>query len=347
MGERILMLYAAFLISVTTANAYSETVPPNIFEFTRDYYNVFGEPQLSASIMGKTEFESGERSMISIQLTNNGQIYGFETENIPDNLNESRDARKELNLEYDVTTAINIQGTLENENEAPIRIFRGLQHGGFLRSGETSQPMEFDIEIFKNATSGTYELALNLAYQYQNEVQVEGYPDQEFDYWYVTRNRTLPIYIKVEPEADFEVENASSRLLAGKESVLYITYKNVGSEVAEDAVASIDVEDPFSTTDDQAFLGVLYPGDSYEAKYWIEVDGDALPKTYGIETEVRYRDKYGDIRISDVMKAPARVAEPLLLRERIGLAGYLVVIAVILGVSGLYIHRKRGKTDVR
>jgi hypothetical protein len=77
---------------------------------------------------------------------NEGQIHGFETENIPDNPNESMDAQTELNLEYDATTAINIQGTLENEKEAPIRIFSGLEHGGFLRSGERSQPVEFDMK---------------------------------------------------------------------------------------------------------------------------------------------------------------------------------------------------------
>jgi hypothetical protein len=348
---RLLMMYAVFLLSVTSISAYSEIIPPNIFEFTRDYYNVFGEPRLSAYVMGASEFESGGRSRIVIQLVNEGQIYGFETEKMPDKPNESRDAKTELKMEYDVTTAINICGTLENKNAAPIRIFSGLQHEGFLRSGETSQPLEFDIEIFGNATSGVYELVLNLTYQYQNEVAVDGYPDQEFDYWYVTRNQTLPIHITVEPGAVFEVEgNASSRLLAGREGVLYIVYRNVGSIVAEDAVASIGVVDPFSTTDDQAFLGVLYPGDSYKAKYWIEVDSDALPKTYGIETEVRYTDRHGDTRISDMMNAPVKVVEPIPLRERIGLTGYSVVIAVIaiiMGVSGLYIYRKRGKTDVR
>ena len=247
--------------------------------------------------------------------------------------------------------------TLENKDAAPIRIFSGLQHGGFLRSGERSQPLEFDIGIFGNAASGVYELVLNLTYQYQNEVAVDGYPDQEFDYWYVTRNQTLPIHIRVEPGAVFEVEgNASSRLLAGREGVLYVVYRNVGSIVAEDVVASISVADPFETTDDQAFLGVLYPGDSYEAKYWIKVGSDALAKTHGIETEVRYTDRHGDTRISDLMTAPVTVVEPIPLRERMGLTGYSVasaviavitVITMVIGVSGLYIYKKRGKTNVR
>ena len=350
-NKRILILYVAFLLLVTPGSADSEIVPPNIFEFTKDYYSVFGEPLLSASVIGESEFERGEKSKIVIQLVNEGRIDAFETEKMPDKYNESRDAKTELEMEYDVTTATNICGTLENKNTAPIRIFSGLQHGGFLRSGETSQPLEFDIEIFRNATSGIYELVLNLTYQYQNEVAVDGYPDQEFDYWYVTRNQTLPIHIRVEPGAVFEVEgNASSRLLAGREGVLYVVYRNVGSIVAEDAVASIGVADPFETTDDQAFLGVLYPGDAYEAKYWIEVDSDALPKTYGIETEVRYTDRHGDTRISDLMTAPVTVVEPIPLRERIRFTGYSVaiaVIAVIIGVSGLYIYKKRGKTDVR
>jgi len=76
-NKRILMLYAVFLLSVTPSSAYSEIVPPNIFEFTRDYYNVFGEPLLSAYVMGASEFESGERSKIFIQLVNEGRIDGF------------------------------------------------------------------------------------------------------------------------------------------------------------------------------------------------------------------------------------------------------------------------------
>ena len=344
MDKRIVMGWALFLLFAIIPSVYSETIPPNIWEFTHDYYNVIGEPQLSASVVGDAEYDRGETSKIFIQLMNEGLIYGFEIEEEPEDSNESANAQTELNLEYDVTTAISVRGTLENPNDESIRILSGLQQGGSLRSGEISQPMEFDIEVYENALSGTYELILNLTYQYQYDVQVEGDKEQpEIDYWYITKNQTLPIKIMVKQRADFEIEKASANIRPGTQGILHITYKNVGNERAEDAVARISLVDPFSTTDDQAFLGTLNPGDSYEAHYRITVDNDALPKSYGINTEVKYRDEHGDTQISEVMKASVRVDETVPLTKRIGIAGYVLVIAVILGVIGFYILKKRAE----
>ena len=63
-----LYVCAIFLILATVNVAYSETFPPNIWEFTEDYYDVFGEPSLSASVIGDPEFENGETSRIFIRF---------------------------------------------------------------------------------------------------------------------------------------------------------------------------------------------------------------------------------------------------------------------------------------
>lgn len=342
MNKWKLLFYVAILIVSTTAHAYSEMIPPNIWEFTDDYYNVFGEPQLSVSVVGDPEYDSGDTSTVFIQLMNEGLVFGFETDEDPSNADETIDAQLEFDLEYDVTTAINIRGTLENEAGAPLRVISGLQQAGSLRSGETSSPMEFEVEFFNNAPAGTYELTLNLTFQYQYDVKVEGYPEPEYNYWYITRNQTLPVQIKVKSRADFEIVKTGTDIRPGEQGILYVTYRNVGSEIAEDAVARISLVDPFSTTDDQAFLGTLKTGDSYEAQYRITVDNDALPKSYGINTEVKYRDARGDTQISDVMKASFTVKETVPLSKRIGIAGFLVI-AIVLVVIGIYIFRKRAR----
>lgn len=333
------ILCAVFLMLSLTTAASADSIPANIWEFTTDYYDVIGEPGLSVSVVGNPEYESSKTSTIYIQLMNDGLIYGFDTDEIPSNANETMDAQTELDREYDVTTAINIRAVLENDKEAPLKVLSGLQQGGSLRSGEVSEPMEFDIEVYNNAPFGTYELTLNLTYQYQYDVKVEGYPEQEFDYLYATVNQTLPVTIKIEPRAVFEIEEVYAHLNPGDSSVLYITYKNVGSQTAEDAVARISVVDPFSTTDDQAFLGTLEPGNSYQGRFLLKVDGDALTKTYGINTEVKYRDEQGDIQISDVMKAPVDVYEPKPLIEKLWFAGWLAIL-IVLGAAGYIVFRK-------
>ena len=342
MDKRILVLCAAFMISFTTTNACAyEILPPNIGEFADDYYDVSGEPHLSAFIIGVPEFKSGEMPTLFIRLVNDGYIEGFENEDIPSTSNESMDARIELHLESDVTTAINIQGTLENDNGAPVIVISGLQQFGFLRDGETSQPVEFEIEVFRNAPSGTYELDLNLTYQFQYDAKVEGYPDQGYDYWYVTRNQILPILITIKPKAEFDIADISSELVSDEKGILYITYMNVGSDVAESSVARIMVDDPFTTNDDEAFMGTLYPGDSYKAQYTIKVDKNAWNKTYGVNTEVEYRDIHGNTRITDTMTAPAKVGEPLSPLEKIGLLHYLTAITCMAGVAVVFGSMKK------
>lgn len=343
MGMRkTIFLYAALLLLITIPACCGESIPPNIGELIDDYYDVGGSPELSASIMGKAEFESGDTSTLFIRLINNGSVNRFETDEIPRDADEIEDARKELKLEADVTTAVDILGTLESKQGAPVRILSGVREGGYLREGETSQPMEFEIEIYKNAPSGSYELTLNLSYQYQKEVQVAGYPEPEYNYWYAEKKQELPVYITIKPEVDFEVVSSGIRPAADGKCMLYITYKNTGNEVVEHAVARIIEEDPFIFEDEEAFLGTLSPGDSYEAKYIIEVDADALPKVYGIETEVEYRDSRGEQKVSEPLKAPIRLDEFLCEVEKgwFGTAGYYALAVGILTVAGYYVYRK-------
>ncbi|MGP8321453.1 MAG: COG1361 S-layer family protein [Methanosarcinaceae archaeon] len=337
------------LILMTSSVAHSETFQPNIRKFTKDYYNVMGEPELYAFVIGDPEFENGETSRIFIRLTNKGQVLGFENDIIPTPPNESMDAKKELCLEDDVTTAINIRTTLENNNGAPIRISNGPVQGEFLRRYETSRPMGFDIEIFNNAQSGIYELTLDLTYQYQKDVQVEGYPNEDLDFWYTTKNQTLPIYIKVKPNIDLVVDNVRFQLIPENEGVVYVTYKNIGTETAENAVAGISVTNPFTTVDDREFIGTLKPGDSYEAQYRIEVDKNALPKTYWIESEVEYKDRSGGESKTVVMKVPVNVGETLSLGERVGVTVHNILFVAIslLVFSGIYIFIIRGKKVIR
>ncbi|TFH39463.1 MAG: hypothetical protein E4G94_10940, partial [ANME-2 cluster archaeon] len=337
-----LLIIIVILIFSTATQIHAETIPPNIWKLTNDYYNIIGEPQLFASIVGDTEYESGGTSTILVQLKNEGQVYGFEIVEEPDPANEDEiaNAKTEFNLEYDVITAISIHGTLTSKNEY-IKVLSGLKPGGSLRNGETSQPIEFDIEIYENTPSGVYELILDLTYQYQYDVQVDGNKSKpDINYWYETKNQTLPKQIIVKQKAGFEIVKVSADFRPGERGVFYITYKNVGSETAKDVVASIIMEAPFSTTDNQAFIGTLKPGESYETQYNIKVEFDALSKIYAIDTELEYKNEHGDSKKSDMMRVPIKVGESIPLSEKIGLTGFVMIFSLIFGAVILYFLRK-------
>jgi len=70
----------------------------------------------------------------------------------------------------------------------------------------------------------------------------------------------------------------------------------------------------------------------------IDVDSDATPKDYGINSEIKYTDVNGDTIISESMKIPVIVTaatQSLLLPA--------IVILVILGAAGGYMYKRKQK----
>ena len=125
-------------------------------------------------------------------------------------------------------------------------------------------------------------------------------------------------------------------MVGGKKQEIHATYRNIGEDPVRDAVARLSIFKPFSSTDDQAFIGNLEPGNETTVLFRMDVDSDATPKDYGISSEIKYTDVNGDTVISESMKIPVKVkpaAQSLLLPAALAL---IVLIAI-----GGYIYKKR------
>ena len=166
----------------------------------------------------------------------------------------------------------------------------------------------------------------------------------------IPRQSLLTIGVMVEGKLDFEVQPAQvdGRLTPGSERVIAIPIANAGDYGAEDAIAKINIVNPFaaapfSTTDDTAYIGTLQPGESGLAKFRISVDSDAVAKPYILEVQVQYRDSLGNSYTSDTMTATVTVQQPSGLSTTaivlISLAGIIVVV-VLLSV----LRRRRKST---
>ncbi len=149
----------------------------------------------------------------------------------------------------------------------------------------------------------------------------------------------MPIVIKIKKQADFEILNASETVSAGsKKASISAIYQNIGDYPVKDAVARLSIFKPFSSTDDQAFIGSLQPGEQKTAVFRLDVDSDATPKEYGINSEIKYTDVNGDMVISESMKIPIKVkaaSSSLLLPA--------AIIIVVVVAAGGYMYRKRQK----
>jgi hypothetical protein len=129
--------------------------------------------------------------------------------------------------------------------------------------------------------------------------------------------------------------------------VLSITYRNTGEETATDAVARISVTDPFSSTDDQAYLGTLEPGESVTGIFVLDTDSGAAIKPYGIDTEIRFTDSTGKSLVSESMTASVTIAPAIPTSEKVKpyiLPAMLIILLMLVVIGVRYYLRNFMRT---
>ncbi len=313
-----------------------------------NYYTMYGSPDISSSISGTDEFERGDTVTLYVDLTNYGRILGFKQDQMPQNSKEYALASAELEEENKKPTALGITATLVSQSPG-IEVKSGDQVVESLKSGDRTQsPLKFTIKIGEHAAAGEYPLHLNMTYDYQDNVRVyasklvtEGgtstISNYRVSYVYQKANQTVPLTIKVKKQADFVIQNTTALLKAGgKKQEIRATYRNIGEDPVRDAVARLSIFKPFSSTDDQAFIGSLEPGNETVVLFRMDVDSDATPKEYGISSEIKYTDVNGDTVISESMKIPVRVEAAAR-----SLLPPIALVVIILIALGAYIYKKR------
>lgn len=316
---------------------------PKSFDFSDNYYTVYGGPQIDAVLVGDNEYERGDDVLLKVDVYNHGKVLGFKSEKTPTTAVEIARAQLEKNYEEQVTTAIGVMCTLKNPYGAPITIDSGPQSAGSLRAGsKTLMPLSFSVKIDDDAPAGEYTLVVESTFSYQRNVQVSGDPTngtEEVNFWYdnMTQQSNITFIVKKAPR--FEVVNVSSNLHPGDKSTLSVVYKNVGEEPAREATARLSLVDPFSSTDDQAYLGTLNPNESATAVFKIDVDSSALPKLYGLNSEIKYTDVHGDVRLSDILKVEVRVHPKERALGTLPTLGAIVFVG--LAIALLVIRRRR------
>lgn len=315
-----MIIISLLLISMISCAAGVSITPdnyniPKSFDLGKNYYNVYGSPDLNASIIGSNELERNQTATLNIDIMNKGKLLGFENDRTPSGEDEMYAARTEMNLESAIVDATNVVASLSTDPDSPIEIKSLSQQVGSVKSGENAlAPVKFDIKIDKKAKAGEYNLYLNLSYDYQKNVQISNADasDQTYDvsHWYGMMSQNQTLKIKIKNQADFEIVNTTGSLYAGEDNIIEVTIKNTGEEEARNVKAIINPSDPLSTTDSVAFLSTIAPGSTAVAKIKIKADSEAVPKMYGVDTVLRYETPEGDTEYSTTLQAPVEVKEP-------------------------------------
>ncbi len=195
----------------------------------------------------------------------------------------------------------------------PLSILSSEYYLGDVRPNEVYEAV-FKVEALKEAVAVEYPATLILKYKTLNE-------------W--TETDPIRIGVKVNPKIGFKIIGVP-KIAQGEERVITVEILNTGNFTIREATARITVVDPFTTTDDTAYIGTLKPGEAKNISFKIGVSRDATPKAYGLNLEVKYKNPEGDWVISEPTKLVIEVTPR---RPNFALLGGILAVVVVAALA--------------
>lgn len=142
----------------------------------------------------------------------------------------------------------------------------------------------------------------------------------------------LDVPVSIDEAIDpFAIEAVDETIAQGETIRYEVIVENVGTERYTDIEAQLFANPPLSTTDDEAYIAELEPGETEVIAFGIEADDDATPKTYPLSVDFRYEDEVGDRYLTDRLRLPVEVEESELSPIVIGMVLLLVAVLAAIG----------------
>ncbi|MDD2472980.1 MULTISPECIES: COG1361 S-layer family protein [unclassified Methanoculleus] len=222
-------------------------------------------------------------------------------------------------------TAHNAVAKIVRNGASPLIPTDGSAYLGTFEPGEVVD-VKFKVSVANSAEPQSYPLDVAVTYENYEQTTVTSKP--------------VTIGFPVGGKIAFEVVSPMKTLNLGGKSVLEVVYKNTGDATAYNAQARISTVDPFTSSDDTAYLGDLAPGETATARFEVSIDSDGTEKEYGIDSEIRYRDELDNSKISDTMKVPVALQKS---SAAFTSSVFIVIVAAVVIGAGYYIFVYRKK----
>ncbi|AKH98530.1 S-layer protein [Halanaeroarchaeum sulfurireducens] len=175
------------------------------------------------------------------------------------------------------------------------------------------------VPVVRSVSVGTLEPGASADFTLPIEVTTEGKAvPNTFDMLVTYRNvdnekrayEDVSTSAEIEPRRDqFSIEVAEPTITAGETRTLQVTMQNELDETVSDVELKMFVDDPLDSSEDEAFVSSLKPGESATATVTLSAGGDAVAKSYPASFDVRYDDADGTSQLSETMRVPISVTE--------------------------------------
>ena len=215
---------------------------------------------------------------------------------------------------------------IQQNNESPvIPVDTNVYLGDF--APESVKEVRYRVAVNSGAQEAIYPI----------DVIVE-YRDNEGS---LLTTDPVTVGVPVASKAKFTVISQPLTLTAGSTEDVTVVFENIGGLPVYRAQARISLTDPFSSSNDNAYLGDLMPGEQAPASFSLTVDKAATIKEYALDAVVRFRDPVGEYRISDPMKVRVTIVPRQGLDLVLGSPVVLATIIAIVVLVGYYILQRR------
>lgn len=222
----------------------------------------------------------------------------------------------------------NAVASLLQSGTSPVTPVSGENYVGDFPPG-TEKMLRYRVGVLRNAEAGTYPMDLVVEYTSSDGK--------------TARSDIVTIGVPVEGEITFDVVSTPAPVYPGTKQFLEVDYRNSGEFSISGAQARLYPLDPFTSGDDLSYLGDMAPGETRTARFEVTVDREAPVKEYGLDTEIRYRDRLGNDQVSDRMRIPISVTRQTGIQALLSNPAVMVLIVIAMIVAIFFLVSRRKK----
>ena len=277
----------------------------------------------------RTEFRNGNgdqlrSDVVDIRVTVGANAPGFDVRDVESSLRVGEEGTLEgvvVNTRDDPITDAVVRFEDPGPTVTPIENEVAV---GDLDPGEAAN-FSFDVEVTSSSNAGPRQFDLDVSYRDQDNA--------------ARSSGAIPTRVDVGPGTpEFDVEPVDGSLAAGSGEEFRVTVTNTRDYTVSDVSAKIYTDSPLSTSDDEAFVDELEPGESATIVFQLSAAGSATEKTYPVQMDFQYDDEEGDTIISDTYQIPVDVAGS---SGGLPIVPILLVVIVVGGAAGGVLYYRR------
>jgi len=210
---------------------------------------------------------------------------------------------------------------LRNGNSPIVPVDSSVYIGDFPLNKTVS--CRYKVAVSADAERQTYPV--DVAVTYENR------------YGDIVTSATQTVGVPIGGKITFAVVSDEAIVMPGSDNVITVRYQNTGDTTAFSAQSRLSAVDPFTSSDNTAYLGDIGPGDRVTARYQLSTDPMAAAGNYSLDTEVMFRDAQDTSQVSDTFRVPVRVAaQPVSVGVLKMLPAFVVAVLIVIG-AGYYL----------